>query len=141
MVIVGADVLLPCSLAVRKNYYRGKFGSVKAKSRRRNVPLSRTVVNALLELKSKSKWTGPEDLVFTSRNGTPLNQRNVLWRVLKPAGKKLEIPWLSWHVFRHTHATLGEEIGMALSDRQAQMGHGDPRMTMHYGIGCELMGV
>jgi integrase len=35
-------------------------------------------------------------------------------------------------VFRHTHATLGEQIGMALSDRQAQMGHGDVRMTMHY---------
>jgi integrase len=45
---------------------------------------------------------------------------------------KLGIPWLSWHVFRHTHSTLGEQIGMALSDRQAQMGHGDVRMTMHY---------
>ena len=39
---------------------------------------------------------------------------------------------VSWHVFRNTHATLGEQIGMALSDRQAQMGHGDVRMTMHY---------
>jgi integrase len=55
MVIVGAEVLQPCSLAVRENHYRGKFGSVKAKSRRRNVPLSRTVVNAMLELKAKSK--------------------------------------------------------------------------------------
>ncbi|MGH9664250.1 MAG: hypothetical protein ACRD9L_07495, partial [Bryobacteraceae bacterium] len=44
----------------------------------------------------------------------------------------LGMPWLSWHVFRHTHATLGEQIGMALSDRQAQMGHGDIRMTLHY---------
>ncbi|MBZ5677046.1 MAG: tyrosine-type recombinase/integrase [Acidobacteriia bacterium] len=44
----------------------------------------------------------------------------------------LGTPWLSWHVFRHTNATLGEQIGMALSDRQAQMGHGDVRMTMHY---------
>jgi integrase len=42
------------------------------------------------------------------------------------------MPWLSWHVFRHTHATLGEQIGMALSDRQAQIGHGDVRMTLHY---------
>ncbi len=31
------------------------------------------------------------------------------------------MPWLSWHVFRHTHATLGEP-----------MGHGDVRMTLHY---------
>ena len=42
------------------------------------------------------------------------------------------MPWVSWHVFRHTHSTLGEQIGMALSDRQAQMGHGDVRMTPHY---------
>lgn len=44
----------------------------------------------------------------------------------------VRVAWLSWHVFRHTHATLGEQIGMSLSDRQAQMGHGDVRMTMHY---------
>lgn len=67
-------------------------------------------MNTMLELKAKSKWTGPEDLVFASRNGTPLNERSLLRRALKPAGEKLGIPWLSWHVFRHTHATLGEEI-------------------------------
>ena len=130
--IVGAEVMNAWSLAVRENCYRGQFGSVKAKSRRRDVPLSRSVVSALLELKSASKHSGPEDLVFVTRNGTPLSERNLLRRALKPAGVKLGIPWLSWHVFRHTHATLGEQIGMALSDRQAQMGHGDVRMTMHY---------
>ena len=39
---------------------------------------------------------------------------------------------MGWHVFRHTHSTLAEELGMAPSDRQAQMGHGDYHMTMHY---------
>ncbi len=130
--VVGGEVLEPWSLAVRENYYCGKFGSVKAKSRRRNLPLGRSVVNALLEIRSTSRFTGPDDLIFASRNGTPLNESNLLKRVLKPAGEQLGIPWLSWHVFRHTHATLGEQIGMALSDRQAQMGHGDVRMTLHY---------
>ena len=130
--IVGAEVMKPWSLAVRENYYRGQFGSVKAKSRRRDVPLSGSVVGALSELKAASKYSAPEDLVFATRNGTPFSERNLLRRVLKPAGEGLGIPWLSWHVFRHTHATLGEQIGMALSDRQAQMGHGDVRMTMHY---------
>jgi integrase len=55
-------------------------------------------------------------------------------RPVKPAAKSSGIPWLSWHVFRHTRATVGEQIGMALSDRQAQMGQGDPRMTMLYSI-------
>jgi len=64
--IVGADVMKPWSLAVRENYYRGQFGSVKAKSRRRDVPLSGSVVGALLELKAASKYSGPEELVFAT---------------------------------------------------------------------------
>jgi integrase len=130
--IAGSEALEPHIVAVRENYYRGKLGSVKAKSRNRNLPLGRSAVEALLSLRAESKFIGPEDLVFSSSKGTPLNENNLLRRVLKPAGRKLGIPWLSWHVFRHTHATLGEQIGMALSDRQAQMGHGDVRMTLHY---------
>ena len=129
LAVVSPDLLEPWSLAVRENYYRGKFGSVKATARRRNLPLSRSVVNALLQIQAESKFTSPDDLVFPSRKGTPLNERNLLRRVLKPAGKRLGIPWLSWHTLCHTHATLGEQLGMALSDRQAQMGHGDVRMT------------
>jgi integrase len=131
-VVAGSEVLQPATLAVRENYYRGKFGSVKAKSRRRNVPLSTSVVSALLAIRSRSAHTGADDLVFASRNGTPLNENNIRNRYLKPAGERLGMPWLGWHAFRHTHATLGEQIGMTLSDRQAQMGHGDVRMTMHY---------
>jgi integrase len=131
-VVVRGEVLPPCSLAVRQNYYRGVFGTVKTKSRRRTVPLGSCVVGLLVELKHRSKFNGPDNLVFASKKGTPLNENNLLRRVIKPIAVELGMPWLSWHVFRHTHATLGEQIGMALSDRQAQMGHGDVRMTMHY---------
>jgi integrase len=130
--IVGGEILQPRTLAVRENYYRGHFGTVKAKSRRRCVPLSTSVVRALAELRARSSFVEPDDLIFASKNGTPLNERNLLGRIIKPIAIKLGMPWLSWHVFRHTHATLGEEIGMTLSDRQAQMGHGDVRMTLHY---------
>ncbi len=131
-VVVCSETLQPYSLAVRENYYRGHFGSVKAKSRRRNVPLSGSMMAALRSLMDRSRFAGSDDLVFASRNGTPLNERNLLRRFIKPVGEALGIPWLSWHVLRHTHATLGEQIGMALSDRQAQMGHADVRMTLHY---------
>jgi len=75
MAVIGGEVLEPWSLGVRENYYRGKFGSVKAKSRRRNLPLSQSVVEALSALRSRSRFTGPEDLVFCSGKGTPLNER------------------------------------------------------------------
>ncbi len=132
IVVVGGEVLQPNSLVVRESCYRGRFGTVKAKSRRRTVPLSTMAVNALVSLRGRSKFNGPDDLIFASTKGTPLNENNLLRRVIKPIAVELGIPWLSWHVFRHTHATLGEQIGMALSDRQAQMGHGDVRMTLHY---------
>ena len=117
---------------MRENYYRGEFGSVKARSRRRIVPLSDAVIAALRTHREASDHCRPEDLVFCSRTGRPLNERNLLRRQLKPDGKELEMEWLSWHVFRRTHATFGEHIGMALSDRQAQMGHSNPLMTLHY---------
>lgn len=68
-VILDREVLDPRSPAVRENYYRGKFGAVRAKSRLRKTPLSSPVVQALLELRAESKFTLPEDLVFASRTG------------------------------------------------------------------------
>jgi hypothetical protein len=35
-------------------------------------------------------------------------ERNPTGRILKPVGVKLGVPWLSWHVFRHSHSTFGE---------------------------------
>ncbi len=63
---------------------------------------------------------------------TPLDEKNVMRRIIKPTAVELSVSCMGWHVCRHTHLTLAEELGMALSDRQAQMGHGDYRMTMLY---------
>jgi integrase len=131
-VMSGEEILPPYCLAVRENYYRGEFGSVKVKSRRRIVPLSAAVVTALAEHRERSGFAGPDDLMFCTGSGKPVSERNLLRGRLEPVGRELGMPWLSWQVFRHTHATFGEQIGMTLSDRQAQMGHGDARMTMHY---------
>ena len=49
--VVGAgEVLQPYSLEARENHYGGKVGSVKAKSRRRDVPLG--IVAALVQERS-----------------------------------------------------------------------------------------
>ena len=128
----GDEILPARTLGVRENFYRGKFGSPKARSRKRNVPLSDGVVAALKALRATSRFQGPDDLVFASGDGTPLDETNLMRRVLKPAARALGMTWVSWHVFRHTHATLADRVGMAAVDRQAQMGHSDLRMTMLY---------
>ncbi len=58
-VVVSSEVLPPCSLAVRQNYYRGEFCSVKADGRRRNVPLSTAVVAKTEEPPVPQRPRGP----------------------------------------------------------------------------------
>jgi integrase len=70
-------------------------------------------------MKSASSHNQPNDLVFCSGSGTPLDEKNTMRRAIKPAAKKLGMPWLGWDVFRHTHATLADEVGLALTDGQA----------------------
>ena len=108
-----------------------------APSKREAQRIAREILNQVDEqaqrrmlLVTVQNFSGPDDLVFASAKSAPLNGNNLLRRVIKPIAVKLGMPWLSWRVFGHTHSTLGEQIGMALSDRQAQMGHGDVLMTM-----------
>jgi integrase len=120
------------SVSVRENCYRGVFGTVKAKSRVRDVPITMPVVEALQTVLTDSPSSGRDGLVFCTEKGTPLDEKNLMRRVIKPVAVKLGMQWMGWHVLRHTHATLSERIGMALVDRQAQMGHSDVRMTLNY---------
>src|SRR5713101_6282415 len=71
-----------------------------------------------------------QELVFHTRNGTPFGDTNLLHKYLKPAGRKLGMPWLSWHTLRRTHATLLQHAGGSLRDAQAQLGHSKLSTTL-----------
>jgi integrase len=133
-VTCNGEVLPPQSLAIRESYYEGAFGPPKTVNRRRDIPLSSVLVAALQSLQEASRFSGPEHLVFASRAGTPRLSSNVRHQVIKPLGKKLGIPWLNLHTFRYTYATIGEQLGISLADRQAQMGHGAIWMTQEYTV-------
>ncbi|HMK31428.1 MAG TPA: site-specific integrase, partial [Terriglobales bacterium] len=109
-------------------YYRGTMGSPKTKSSRRSVPLPEILKSILLELHQKAE--SPEELIFHTSKGTPYNDSNLLHRELKPAGRKLGMPWLNWHTLRRTHATLFQYAGGSLRDAQAQLGHSKMSTTL-----------
>ena len=129
---VDGESLPPLTIAVRRQWYRGEYGTVKAKSRRRNLPLGAVLKDVLAKMKERAKFTAPEDPVFAARTGKPVDEHNIARRHLKPVGASLEMPWLSWHCFRRTHTTLAHELGMAFTDRMAMMGHSEARMTALY---------
>jgi integrase len=127
------DALPPFTIAIRQHFTRGEVGTLKSGSRRRNVPIPELLVTALAKLKARPNFNGPNDVVFCARGGTPINENNTRRRLFAKIAKDVGVARLSWHVFRYSHATFTESIGMHARDRQALMGHGALEMTDRYG--------
>ena len=119
------------TITVAETYSEGRFGPPKTHNSERKIPLSTAVQDALLAQRGRSAGTGPNDLVFTTSRGTPLNSKNMLRRVLRPTCEKLGLPPATWHSFRHTHATLLSEVGTAPRVAQAILGHSDVGTTLN----------
>jgi integrase len=122
--------LTAVQLRVEQAYYRGQFGSPKTQGSKRCLPLPPGLVDVLVQYRSKYLRNGPEDLLFQSSSGKPLNDTNLLHRHLKPAGQQIGAPWLNWHTLRRTHATLFQMVGGSLKDAQAQLGHSKLSTTL-----------
>lgn len=90
----------------------------------------RALVPCLIRIYEHASRTGEDDRVFQTRNGTPLNDTNLLHRHLKPARWKIGMPSLSWHTLRRTHATLLQASGGSLKDAQFQLGHSRMSTTL-----------
>lgn len=123
--------LLRRTIEVAETFADGEFGSPKTRSSRRVIPMSESLGKTLEAHKSRSTRTKPEDLVFTTPNGTPLSSKNLYNRVLAPACDEIERPRVSWHSFRHTHATLLAEVGESMKTAQALLGHSDLETTLN----------
>ena len=76
------------------------------------------------------KGRRPGDPVFGTTTGTPLRDENVRQRVLKPAGRRAGVPWVGFHTFRHTCASLLFEGGKDVKQVQEWLGHADPGFTL-----------
>ncbi|HZQ66872.1 MAG TPA: site-specific integrase [Terriglobales bacterium] len=123
--------LLHGTLEVAESYSDGHFGPPKTRSSNRVIPMSSNLRKILESHRAGSIRTAPEDLVFSTAKGTPLNSKNLYNRVLAPACDRIEQPRISWHSFRHTHATLLAEVGESIKTAQALLGHSDLETTLN----------
>lgn len=127
----GGETIPPLSLIVREDFYRGKWGTTKTKSRRRTIGIPDLLIADLVMLNEESPFNKPDDIVFASKRGTPIDAHNVNSRVFRPLSKELGFP-VSWHIFRHSASTFAEHVEMPMSDREKLMGHAKAHMTAHY---------
>lgn len=111
------DAALPGS-----NEPRGSYGPTKTQYRDRLIPLPDAVIALLLEWRIVTRFREPDDCVFASSSGRPVNDNNANKRIFKPIGKAIGLDF-SWGSFRHTFASRAEDVGVKEIDKKALMGH------------------
>ena len=129
---------------MREQFYRGERRKLKSGAGRRDVPLSEGLAVRLLAHR-RDNYKGPKAPVFASKAGTPLSASNVHRGVLGPAaisvgfseevvskatGRPRTRSTVTFHVFRHTCASLLFEEGRNVKQVADWLGHADPGFTL-----------
>jgi integrase len=103
--------------------HKCKFSIIPPKrNSKRDVIIPQEVIATLLSIKT--------DLLFPSIHGTYLT-RNTVYAFWKKLLEKLDIPYRSFHVLRHTNATFLIANGMPLADVSKRLGHSKPTITLN----------
>jgi integrase len=115
---------------VRQGVVRGTLGPPKTRHSKRDVPISRELVDALRAHRKDTEWPGDEQLVFAATNGELLHVGNLRRRVLKPAAEEAGAPWMGFHTLRHTCGSLLFASGRNAVQVQHWLGHHSAAFTL-----------
>jgi integrase len=134
------------SITIDERYCRGDWGAPKSDASNATIPVDESVIQRIEALKCMTvavkagratrhykvvRVSGPEDLVFQSLvTGVPMRDNNILVRHIKPAAKKLGLPWVNWQVLRRSFATWLKLSGADVKDAQGLMRHSRASTTL-----------
>ena len=71
-----------------------------------------------------------DEPLFVSGRGGRLHESNARGRVLEPARERAGLPWVTFHSFRHTCASLLFDVGKNVKQVSEWLGHADPAFTL-----------
>ena len=115
---------------VRRALVKGRMGPPKSRHGRRSVPLDGELVSALRQRRKDTDWPGDDDLVFPAGNGKPFGQPNLYRDALRLPREEANLPWVGFHTFRHTCASLLFAEGRNAVQVQRWLGHHSPAFTL-----------
>ena len=121
-------------IQIIERVYDGEFDDVKTEAGEREVPFDGfgAIAGALRQTWERSKFHGPEDLVFANKAGKPLDTHNLLQRHIKPAAIKLGLPrTIDFRSFRTMHASLMRRTGARPEVTRDNMGHAGIDVTLN----------
>ena len=114
-------------LRVVETVYNGHFDQPKTKRSARTIPIGTETAEILAA--NCPAAVDAKALVFATREGLSLDRWNLLRKHLKPAAKKLGLPGVTWHLLRHSHATMLDVVGTPNGMMQSLLGHSTPEIT------------
>jgi integrase len=124
--------ILQDRIIVDERIWEGDLDDPKTINGKRDLPFDRQGVlkETLTRAWEATKFRKPENFVFSTRNGTPLQRRNVL-RHLKTAAKKLGLPrQIDFRSFRTMHSSLMRHTGARAEVVRDNMGHSEIPTTL-----------
>ncbi len=130
---VGSLDLLRGTLTVSDQLGRDrKLGPPKSSAGRRTLSLPRVLVELLAAHLAVSALTAADadHLVFTTRQGAPLDYGHWRQRTWTPAVRAAGLPGTGFHDLRRAAATALVLDGVDLKTAQVRLGHSDPRLTL-----------
>jgi integrase len=126
------------TFSVQHSYYWRRGGHLKAtktEASAKLLPMHPALKHALLEWRSHSHYTRPEDFLFPShqyKGKKPLDLASVLKRHIQPAFVKIGITGVGWHTFRHTVGTMLAEMGEHQLTIRDYLRHSNLHVTNKY---------
>lgn len=119
------------ALHVRRQWLvSGEYGPPKTAAGIRSIPLPDDLRRDLIDLRLASKHSQDGEPIFASREGTPLQHRNVARRGFERAAKEANIEGVTFHDLRHAAASRLIANGLDPVTVAAVLGHGDPNITL-----------
>jgi integrase len=121
------------TLMITRGTVHGRIGRVKTEYSEDEMPLDPAFAEVLLKWQtlcpaSEQAW------VFPSPNTGGVWHSSVLQgEILVPAGKKIGIDRLGWHMFRHSYRSMLDACGAPIGVQQKLMRHAQVSTTMQYG--------
>ena len=108
------DLIPAMSIAVRARWNRIGLGDSK-RGRKRNIGIPKTLIPVLQSLRRRKGSPSPDDFVLEEQAGQPISIIGLRTARLKPIGRKVGAPWLSWRVLARAHVAALSEFRSQLT--------------------------
>jgi integrase len=114
-VYIDKERVPPRGIIFRRNWTGIDEGDL-SRERLKSVVVPESLIRVLERLKRQRGDIDPNGFVVATPQGDPIEPQCARAQRLKPIGRRLQIPWLSWQVLKLAHGALLSELNARLAD-------------------------